>query len=71
MKSGINLPKVFKEAHKDDGKREKLFKRLEKLRLKNREQLMNFHDNLKLEICNNDLHFKTTIKTGVSHAPKM
>ena len=51
MKSGLILKEVFKNAHKKDGKREKLFKRLEKLRIKNREQLINTNNNLKLEIC--------------------
>ena len=47
----MDLEKIFKSAHKDENKREKLFKRLEQLRTDNSKTLSVYKNNLKLEIC--------------------
>ena len=51
MESGVDLEKVFREAHDNNNKREKLFHRLEKLRLAHEHKLSTLKGNLKLEIC--------------------
>ena len=51
MSTDVDLSHIFQASHTKTNKREKLFQRLESLRLRHREQLEKFKDNLKLEIC--------------------
>ena len=64
------MNKIFNESHRENDTREKLFSYLENLRIRNSEQLSQFKNNLKLEICemlkiwleNSKILNKTTIK---------
>ena len=51
MKPKLDLSQIFKDSHRDKDKKDKLFKRLEKLRLKNIEALKTYKNDIKLEIC--------------------
>ena len=51
MKSDLDLSQIFKESHTANNKKEKLYERLEKLRLKHVGQLIKYKNNLKHEIC--------------------
>lgn len=51
MESEVDLETIFRDAHRENNKRGKLFQRLEILRTKNLDTLKRFHNDLKLEIC--------------------